>query len=188
VRPEILYAVERSGHAVWDRGELDLNLNLIAVRRRGRNPDGYTGQMHAVYRRGGEWVEHRWPCTTVPHRRYLLEPLHPDGTAVLRPGQHRGHWHLGQHAPGKAWEHLALVQDSERGPVQVWRDSDRDGIVDPSALTFDAFGINIHAGTASAGCVILPHREHLDHLVRLCLESTGAGWGDHFTLTLLESP
>ena len=127
--------------------------------------------------------------TTDPGIKSLKVPMNAKGTAILVPGQYRGSHKIGLHQ-GK---YEALVQCA---PVKVYRDANRDDILDVDKRTIDTgmFGINIHkAGLASvivdgwsAGCQVLAKTDEYEIFMDLCRKQKLAGYGDKFTYTLLE--
>ena len=179
--PTILRHVRALGHSVFEKGRY--NLNIIAV----RSPDPISGAMDdalvVAYRDGGgAWICRWWPATVDPMPGYLRQPIHQDGTAILCPGQYRGAYELGLHRGRRA-----LVQV---GPVRVWRDDDRDTVLDwHGDIAEGFFAINVHdrAGpmdTASAGCIVLD-RAHLPAVLALAGRAV-AEWGPRLTLTVVE--
>ena len=127
--------------------------------------------------------------TTDPGIKSLKVPMNAKGTAILVPGQYRGSHKIGLHQ-GK---YEALVQCA---PVKVYRDANKDSILDTDKRTIDTgmFGINIHkAGVASvivdgwsAGCQVLAKTDEYEIFMDLCRKQKLAGYGDKFTYTLLE--
>lgn len=96
-----------------------------------------------------------FPATVDPGRTWTRKPSNPRGAAHLKFGAYD--YQRGLHR-GKP----ALVQ---AGPVTVWRDTDRDGTLDPGDFQADRgwFGINLHRGGSrptvdswSAGCQVIP--------------------------------
>ena len=128
-----------------------------------------------------------WPATCDPGTYWLESPMRADGTAILIPGQYRSSWQLGLH---KGYE--ALVQCK---PVKVWRDNNKDKIIDwgRSKAHKGMYGINIHKAGAkssrvdrwSAGCQVLSQAAHFADLMALAHKSAET-YGDKFTYTLLE--
>ena len=128
-------------------------------------------------------------ATTDPGIKSLKVPMNVKGTAILVPGQYRGSHKIGLHQ-GK---YEALVQCA---PVKVYRDANRDDILDVDKRTIDTgmFGINIHkAGLASvivdgwsAGCQVVAKTNEYEIFMDLCRKQKLAGYGDKFTYTLLE--
>ena len=128
-------------------------------------------------------------ATTDPGIKSLKAPMNAKGTAILVPGQYKGSHTIGFHQ-GK---YEALVQCA---PVKVYRDANKDNILDTDKRTIDTgmFGINIHkAGIASvivdgwsAGCQVLAIEKDYAVFMDLCRKQKLAGYGDKFTYTLLE--
>ena len=128
-------------------------------------------------------------AATDPGIKSLKAPMNAKGTAILVPGQYRGSHKLGLHQ-GK---YEALVQCA---PVKVYRDANKDSILDVDKRTIDTgmFGINIHkAGLAStivdgwsAGCQVVAIEKDYAIFMDLCRKQKLAGYGDKFTYTLLE--
>lgn len=74
-------------------------------------------------------------CTTEPGTFYLQRPMNVIGTAILVPGQYIDVWQLGIHGAGKKTAHEALRQC---GTFKVWRDNNKDAILDYSGPILDA--------------------------------------------------
>lgn len=178
--PALLREVARLGHAVFDGGDLDLN--LVGQRSASRRAGELDDLLSVVCRRNGAWVEHAWPCSLDPGRRYLRDPINPRGAAIIAPGQYRRAYELGLHR-GRP----ALVQV---GPVTVRRDGDLDETLEPGVAETGLFGVNIHddAGVgaeASAGCTVLG-RDHLAELLSIVRLAVPL-WGPLLTFTVVET-
>lgn len=180
--PSLLRAVEARGHVVF-RGEIDVN--VIGQRGPSRRAGELDDLISVVWFEGGSWREVAWPCSTDPGRHFLARPMNPRGTAILAPGQYRGAYTIGLHKQDP--RRPALVQT---GPVSVFRDQNRDEILDIEGPVYPGLhGINIHddAGVgaeASAGCTVLK-RAHLDELLAIVRRST-ARYGPRVSYTLIE--
>lgn len=172
-RPPILDRVRAAGHVVFDGGDCDAN--LVCDRARDRSGT-YPDRMHLAYRLAREWVAWTWACRSLPHERYLLEPLRADGTPGLEAGQHRGAYTLGLHDGDPA-----LVPTR---PLPVRRDRDRDAVFDDLGPVVLASGIRIHDGPYVAGCLGMPGL-HLEALLA-ALVPCWARWGPLVSLTVLE--
>ena len=111
-----------------------------------------------------------YEATTDPGLYYRVNPINVTGTAILIPGQYK--YKIGKHRN----EYEALVQ---AGPVKVWRDSNKDEVLDitPQQLqAFGMFGINIHRAHPikslfkvdkySAGCQVIRNPEDFKELMR----------------------
>ena len=185
---EILRWVESKGHIAFWNGAY--NLNIIGVRAAPGTPNRFDVHIFCVYRRhsGGPFQIFCAPCTTDPGL-YWLENGPRDGTAVMKPGQYRGAYQIGEHRDSEA-----LVQTGAK--VTVYRVDEKSRWPYPGADEESGyFGIQIHdAGKRSpsevdkwsAGCQVLRHRSDMRELVRLCSISQDR-YGPFFTYTLMDS-
>jgi len=128
---------------------------------------------------------HCWQATTDPSAVHLKRRENPRGTAILVPGQYLGMWKMGLHR-GK---YLAYVQ---RRPVKVYRDANRDDILNMGPdipVQEGLFGINGHKGSGnldedSAGCqVVLDQLRNFDLWVELGKKQIATIGVDAFTYT-----
>lgn len=179
-------AIERAGHAFFDRG--DYNLNLVGIRAASRDAGAFDDLLVVAFRQRGQEMLLGFGCTTDPGRGYLADPVNAAGTAILKPGQYRGMWQIGLHRS----RYSALVQ---RGPCTVWRDANRDARLDDGpAEETGYFGINLHHARPkgetespddwSAGCQVLRDADEF-RLVMALAELAAARHGNSFTYTLM---
>ena len=129
------------------------------------------------------------PVPPTPGTYWLENPLNPQGTAILKPGQYKGSHAIGLHR-GK---YTALVQVR---PITVIRDADRNGTPNYNSGTEQTglFGINIHhalsTGTTkyvdkfSAGCQVFANDTDFNEFMKLCAVHRSR-YGNSFTYTLL---
>jgi hypothetical protein len=163
------------------------NLPLIEDGVKGANSDFAFAQYFSI---AGKERLLSWVCTTIPGLFYLQNPV-VGGCAVLKPGQYKNAYILGNHQ-GRA-DHPALVQQG--GEVIIYRDNDRDNLAEETATTSHGyFGINIHRSNEvgatprisnwSAGCQVF--QRHTDHeqMLNVC-RSYKALSNNRFTYTLL---
>lgn len=154
---------EKLGLAFFTDGAY--NLNLIGLRSSQSYANLFDDTFLVAYKdESGTWHMESWPCTTDPGRPWLQDPGRKAGCAILKEGQYKGSHEIGLHK-GKP----ALVQ---RKPLPVYRDSDKDLVLDmdDSTVEWGIFGINIHrAGKDSplvelwsAGCQVAKREK--DHL------------------------
>ncbi len=172
-------------------GNKDLNINLIGVRRDNAGTNEFDDFMVIIYRdKALEEVCKTYPITTDPGDYWLENPYSAAGTAVLVPGQYRGAWQVGKHQG----RYEALVQ---RKPVKVWRDKNRDKVIDYRSLKLmneGYFGINIHRSNPydmsyavskwSAGCQVFQKIADYKEFMGLC-KSSAALYGNSFSYTLV---
>ena len=184
---ELQAAVLGLGYNFFDQGAY--NLNIVGVRTDDDAANTFNDWMYLAFRdRSGEPHCLAFPITTDPGVDYRLNPLNPAGAGIIVPGQHRGLWRLGFHKGS-----VALVQ---RKPVAVYRDNNRDSILDqdPSSVEIIMGGFNCHKANAhgtsklvgkwSAGCQVFANSFEHNILLQLCELSAGL-YGDSFTYTLL---
>jgi hypothetical protein len=182
------------GYKFFDTPEKKLNINIIGVRRDNQGSNTFDDFLLVMYREEELMVHHRWPATTDPGKYWLVNPMNPKGTAILVPGQYSGTYKIGKHQNN----YVALVQAK---PVKVWRDNNRDEVIDYNSfhtanpVDEGFFGINIHRSNPytesyavnkwSAGCQVFKRVEDFDTFMNLCHESAKI-YGPKFTYTLIE--
>lgn len=180
-------AVENKGYRWFEGGSY--NLNLIGIRAASREAGAFDDRFVIAFRHAEQAIVLDFACTTDPGRSYLRDPINAAGCAILKPGQYKGLWQIGQHR-GK---YAALVQ---RGPAIVYRDNNRDDRLDDGpAEDVGYFGINLHHARAdgttespdewSAGCQVMRDADEFRLVVSLA-EVAAERWGNSFTYTLLE--
>ena len=185
----VIRGMERNGYAVFRDDRKNYNLNLVGIRSDNPEPNTFDDVMWVFWKWQGTWHYRKYRITTDPGLTYLLNPIHPAGTAILKPGQYRQSFRLGKHKG----VYDALVQAR---PVTVIRDNNRDGIlnVQSSREQTGFFGINIHRATLqgesryvnnwSAGCQVFANAVEYDEFIRIC-KLARVEWGEGFTYTLI---
>lgn len=185
-RPRILDVVERLGHTVFETG--DWNLNIIAERKIGPGQNAFNDYGHLCWKEGPHWMQWTAHITTDPGRWWV-----DNGTkdpASLCPGQYRGAWTIGKHKG----QYEALTQ---RLPVRVWRDRDRNGQPDRDGPVDEGiFGINWHRANSSrestvvdkwsAGCMVFANPIDFNEFMSYVRRSSKK-YGRNFTGTLVET-
>ncbi|MEW5251503.1 hypothetical protein [Microbulbifer discodermiae] len=180
-------AMTRKAYGFFDRG--DYNLNLVGIRKADTSANTFNDHLAVAFRLNGASHCYLFPATTDPGLYWRQQPANVKGTAILVPGQYPGLWQIGKHQGS----YTALVQ---RGPVRVYRDSNRDRILDTDApIEGGYFGINCHRASAhqnsqqvdrwSAGCQVLADPLDFNLLMALCQRAEPL-WGNRFTYTLIE--
>lgn len=187
--PVILQIVEAQGYAVFTRG--DYNLNITGIRSPTRVANAFDDRLIVSYKLDNIWISETFEITSDPGSPYLVNPINNAGCAVLKEGQWRGCYTIGLHR-GK---YQALVQS---GKVQVYRDNNRDNIIDmnPGSVQEGYFGINIHkrdgdsdtVNGASAGCQVFRYETEFDRFMTLCNRQVAVRGFKTFTYTLLNEP
>jgi hypothetical protein len=186
-----LRKVMNSKSYVFFDGNKKLNVNLIGIRRDNAGTNKFDDFLVMIYKdKNLKEICKVYPITTDPGEHWLENPINPKGTAVLVPGQYRGTWKLGKHQN----KYGALVQAK---PVKVWRDNNKDNIIDYqgfNTINEGYFGINIHRSNPydksylvekwSAGCQVFSSVKDYDEFMDVCKLSASV-YGNSFTYTLL---
>jgi hypothetical protein len=166
-------------------------LNIIGIRNQSTVPNRFDDEIHVFFKNNSkQWVHYIFPATTDPGTYWLKNPMTPQGTAILAPGQYKEAYQIGLHRE----KYYALVQ---RMPVKVLRDYDRNAILDFSNGTPETgmFGINIHHASGngttktvdsySAGCQVFANTNDFNLFMQLC-ERHKQLYGNTFTYTLID--
>jgi len=125
-----------------------------------------------------------YPITTDPGTYYLQHPMRPEGCAIMEEGIY-----VDAYARGLHFKREALVQV---GKIKVYRDNDKDNILDmdPETLQEGLFAINIHEqfqvddviGADSAACWVFFKKADLQRVLKI-VDASGQ---KRFTLILTE--
>ena len=187
------------------------NLNIWGVRSDNQKAGKFDDKLFI-------WTDdlfEEFTVTVDPSDLYLLNPINPLGTAIIKPGQYLGLWAKGYHKGRE--NHPALVQ---RNPIVVIRDFNRDAKLDFNPID-DAdeihiegdvsnyyldqelvyrthlgyFGINCHrankykilelVGLHSAGCVVHQDPFRYEKEFLPLIDKAINIWGNSFTFTLI---
>ncbi len=179
--------MEKKGYQYFSDAPYDVN--FIGIRSRDETPDVFNDLLVLEYRDYvGELQTKTFTATTDPGLYYLLNPINLKGTAILKPGQYRGVFKIGEHRGLPA-----LVQNKE---ITVIRDFNRDSRLDFDQRTEETgwFGIHVHrawekgsvkVGKWSAGCQVIADPVEFEIFLRI-MEEARVIHGNAFTYTLLE--
>lgn len=177
------------GYSYFKKGNFNLNIIGIRSKESVKNENRFDDVLIVIYYLDNKIYKKLYNITTDPGITYLKKPLATNGCAILVPGQYKSSWTIGLHK-GK---YKALVQCK---PVKVYRDNNKDDIMDFNPVTIDTgmFGINIHkAGENStiinnwsAGCQVFQRTCDFNNFMYYCDQQTKNGFGNKFTYTLLE--
>jgi len=180
--------MNRKGYKFFEVG--DYNLNLIGIRNDVLYKNSFDDTLLNIYKVNGKWVWNEFKITTDAGTHYLQNPMNIKGTALVVPNQYKGLWKLGLHRG----DYEALVQ---RGEIEVYRDNNRDKILDFNENTIDKgiFGINCHrsnprgessvVGKWSAGCQVFANVKCFEDEFIPIIKVAKDKWGNSFTYTLL---
>lgn len=175
------------GYKWFEADSKPFNMNFVGIRD--ESNQGSFNDFFAIYwKHEGQWSEFVWPGTTDPGLYYSQNLLNPDGVAILKEGQYSRAWTVGKHQ-GK-YEALVQLKD-----VDVYRDKNKDGIVDASGKVYTGkFGINHHrahaeaevskVGKYSAGCQVTHNPFEYNVFMAIC-KAAEDQWGKGISYTLL---
>ena len=180
--------MDKKGYKFFERG--NYNLNIIGIRSDVSVANSFDDSLMCIFKKENEWVVNEYTITTDAGSYWLKNPIDKKGTALLVPDQYRGVYGLRKHN-GK---YKALCQSW--GDVKVYRDNDKDIILDYDSQTIDKgmFGINIHRSNPrtestmvnkwSAGCQVFKKLNEYNEFINDC-ETARNIWDNKFTYTLL---
>tara|TARA_R110000751_G_scaffold40588_13_gene95897 strand:+ start:654 stop:1259 length:606 start_codon:yes stop_codon:yes gene_type:complete len=178
--------IEGMGYKWFSKG--DYNVNLIGVRNPNLVANSFDDTMLCAFKIQGVWQLKEWRITTDAGKFWLQHPMNSKGCAILVPDQYLGAYAIGLHRGA----YKALCQ---RGEVEVYRDDNKDQILDfnEASKQWGQFGINIHragedsqvVGKWSAGCQVVKRRTDFDDLMQICTKASKQ-WGNSFTYTLIK--
>ncbi len=178
--------IEGLGYKWFSKG--DYNVNLIGVRNPNLVANSFDDTMLCAFKIQGVWQLKEWRITTDAGKFWLKYPMTSKGCAILAPNQYLGAYALDLHRGA----YRALCQ---RGEVEVYRDDNKDQILDfnDASKQWGLFGINIHkagddsklVGNWSAGCQVYKRRSDFDDLINICSKASKQ-WGNSFTYTLIK--
>jgi hypothetical protein len=186
----------KKGYAFFENGIF--NVNIVGIRSSNQRANEFDDTMLLIYRnKKKEWEVITSVVTTDPGDYYLVDnPVNSKGTAILVPDQYRSVYQVDTHASSnKKFAHEALCQRGNT--VKVWRDNNRDNILDhdPESIDEGWFGINIHrskssgaanyVGAYSAGCQTFKNSTNFKLFMDVVKRSRDR-YGNSFTYTLLE--
>jgi hypothetical protein len=185
---QILKAYKANGYTLDDR---PFAMNIFGIRANSTKSDSFDDIIGYLYVDGsGKWNAVQSPATTDTGTYWLKNPMTSKGSALLIAGQYQDAYQIGTHA-GK---YTAFVQ---RGPVKVYRDYNRDAILDFNNGTLDEglFGINLHRadgtgttksiGRYSAGCQVWADAEDFEKALSFGRKHREK-YGNKFTYTLFD--
>lgn len=185
----LLYTIMKNkGYKFFTKGKY--NINIIGIRKDNIHTNSFDDELHLIYRDELSIVHKIYKVTTDPGFFYLENPMRVSGTAILCPGQYSGAYKIAKHR-GK---YDALCQ---RGIVKIYRDSNKDLVLDKDAETIHEgyFGINIHRSNSSrestnvdkwsAGCQVFSDPKSFSDFMDIVKKSSEI-YGNSFTYTLLK--
>ena len=190
---------KKLGYTYYKNGDYNINIigirNLLDAKKNGNiieniQRDKFDDAIVYTYKVNGVWVRKVAKFTTDPGLKLLKAPSNSKGTAILVPGQYRSTYKKDLHN-GK---YYAVCQ--RLAPVKVYRDNDRDSVLDmnPTKIDTGMFGINIHRASVStisetikgnsAGCQVFESYKDFNEFM-LIVDKCIANFGNKFTYTLI---
>ncbi len=190
---KIIEVMEKKRYRIYDTPEVNWNLNIVGVRATPPSGDRFDDLLMIFHRFMGAWDIRYYPITADPSGHYLRNPVNSKGTAILKEGQYLSCYAIDIHKRGRPGAHKALCQRLDS--VTVYRDNNKDGVLNFVNPESGMFGINIHRGPLngdmdtkntnySAGCQVFADRRHFEEFMLSC-ENGRAAFGNKFTYTLL---
>lgn len=171
----------------------EYSINIFGIRSNNRKAGMYDDVLGYAIITNGKPEIFIAQGTTDPGIPYLENPQSTKGCAILVAGQYRGAYTVGWHGNNNPnFRHKALIQCA---PMKVYRDNDKDEILDFDAATIQEgiFGINIHRGSKaltsseigkySAGCQVFKSAAVFEDFMKVVEKSAGM-YGNKFTYTL----
>lgn len=187
---KIIGLMKQKGYALFTPDNKNYNLNIVGIRSENPQSNSFDDKLVVFWWYKGFFNSYCFEITTDPGRHWLLNPMNPNGTAILKEGQYRGVYEIGLHQG----RYKALIQ---RGSLKVYRDRDKDSALDMIDNTVEQgrnFGINIHHAALdgdtisverwSAGCQVFKNYFDFQIFMSIC-ERAANIWGNKFTYTLL---
>jgi hypothetical protein len=186
---EIIDVMKGKNYKVFNNSQ-GHDLNIVGIRTSSIKANTFNDWLTVFYFFEKQWNFFAFPGTTDPGTYWRQKSMNVKGTAVLKTGQYRSAYRIGKHQD----KYKALRQ---QGDVTVYRDANRDNILDTEGMEEDTgiFGINIHrsgeysASTLvnkwSAGCQVFQDPDHFQFFLALC-EKARSKFSNSFTYTLLK--
>ena len=182
--------MEKKGYTFFE-GRKPYDVNIIGVRSDIERANRFDDGLYVIYKNTlKDWEVRLYKITTDPGTYWLKNPMKVTGTAILVPNQYRSAYKIGLHRGS----YEALVQRG-KNPIKIYRDSNKDEILDMSrdTVTEGWYGINIHKAGAdskivekwSAGCQVFKTSSDFKDFMTLVRRSEKY-WGEWFSYTLLE--
>ncbi|MDX2304636.1 MAG: hypothetical protein NW226_17640 [Microscillaceae bacterium] len=175
------------GYKFFENG--DFNLNMIYVRSENNYTNKYDDWVFCFWKEKGVWQTEIFPCSTKAGKFWTRNFFDgtSDGTAVVVPGQYLQAYEFVDNTTN--WHQSPCLL--QKGNIKIWRDGNKDNIIDHIKTQEGWFGIDLHWANGyyvdrwSAGCMVVPLPFYWDWIdvVRKCAKV----WGNRFSVTLLEA-
>lgn len=150
-------------------------LNIWGIRSKSTVPNTFNDTLYVFYKDfKRRWIKYTFQCTTDPGTYWLNNPIQPQGTAILAPGQYIDTYKIDRHRA----KYYALCQRLKK--VKIIRDYNRNARLDfyNGSVHYGMFGINIHRARKtgetltvdkhSAGCQVFKRASDFNLFMKLC--------------------
>jgi len=184
----ILDVMKSKGHTIF-RDPKGYDVNIVGIRTSDMVSNKFNDWITIFYMLDGKWIQKLFQATTDPGTYYRENPMNVNGTLIIKPGQYRGVYKIGEHRG-----YTALQQQKN---FTVYRDANRDGVLDTEDVDEQEgiFGANIHRASSqhtstnvdrwSAGCQVFADPDDFNIFMGVCRTAKDL-YGNSFTYTLLE--
>jgi len=189
-RQDIVAAMKRLGHSVYQNDSKPYNLNLVGIRATKPVVNEFNCLFTVFWKYEGHWNIYKMQMTSLPGLYWLANPSNPKGCAILKEGQYKGVYKVDKHNS----KYDAICQ--RLGDVTVYRDADRDrdyDLVKGTEMT-GMYGINLHRAHPdyeletvdkySAGCQVIQDPNEYEIHMDIAKKAAEV-WGNSFTYTLI---
>jgi len=189
-RIDIIAAMQRLGHSVYQHDKTPYNLNIVGIRAAKPIVNKFNCLMTVFWKYEGNWNIYKMQMTSLPGLHWLENPMNTKGCAILKEGQYKSVYKVDKHNS----KYDALCQ--RLGDVTVYRDGDRDreyDLIKGTEMT-GKFGINLHrahpdyeletVNKYSAGCQVIQDPDEFDVHMEV-VKKAAEVWGNSFTYTLI---
>jgi hypothetical protein len=185
----LINLLKRKRFVVYDD---PFKLNIVGVRANSTVPNKFDDVIYVFYKDDKRnWQGKAYPATVDTGTYWLKNPMHKEGSALLKEGQYVDTW---KRRPHGEQGYLALGQEK---PVTVYRDYNRDAVLDfnnGKEMT-GLFGINIHRANKkgvteyvdkhSAGCQVFKNIDDFNEFMEMTKKQAEL-YGNKFTYSLID--
>jgi hypothetical protein len=190
----LIRQLKKKNYKVFER---PYELNIVGIRANTTKADKFDDLIYVFWKDSKKkWQGKAYPATTDPGTYWLKNPMHPKGSAILKEGQYIDTWIKRLHpSTNKGYgQYMAL---GEEKPVTVYRDYDRNAILDfyNGNEHTGNFGINIHRASVngdnktikrnSAGCQVFQNANDFAEFMKM-VDKQKDLYGNKFTYTLID--
>jgi hypothetical protein len=185
----LIRLLKRRNYIVYEE---PFKLNIVGVRANTTVPNKFDDLIFVFYvDEKGKWIGKAYPATTDTGTYWLKNPMNTKGSALLKEGQYVDTYSRGLHRG----QYMALTQTLK--PVTVYRDYDRDAVLDFNNGKEETgfFGINVHRASSkgttktvdkySAGCQVFANADDYAEFMEMTKKHADL-YGNKFTYTLID--